>query len=724
MTSASSRLADRRRARLMVLRVLVLALLGTLVARLWYLQVRTGQTFRDAAAANDVRTVITPAVRGDILDDLGRPLVDNKSALTLSVDRNALMGTKDHGASTLARLASVLGTTPQAISEQIRPCTAQVSKPCWNGSLLQPVPIARNVSVQQALDVSEQHELYPGVTAGPDTVRRFPAPYNLNAAHILGYLSPVTEKELTAAEAKGEVMQRSDLVGRAGLEETYDSYLRGQAGQTQVSVDILGHAQSTQASTPPVNGDHLVTSIDARIQAVAERELNNAVSRARSQISPIDGKPYVADSAATVVMDARTGRVVAMASTPTYDPNVWTGGISQSDYAALTSASAGTPLLSRAYQGQFAPGSTFKAVTTAAMLQDGFSTGTYDCSPNFSIGGQSFHNMEGESYGPISLKRAIEVSCDTVFYGVAYQMWQRDGGLHPIAHPLEPIATMAHAFGLGAKTGIDLPGEAAGDIQTRAEKQSLWNNMHGIWCKRAKDGYPELMGSDPTRAQYLQAIAKENCADGYEYQPGDAVISAIGQGGDLVTPLQLARVYAAVANGGTLYQPQIGRALIAPDGKVVKDMAPIVTRKLPLSGSTLAFLADALHGTSMEGTAGPAFAGWPENVIPTYAKTGTAEVYGKQTTSCFVGYAGTETGPRYVVAMMVSQGGTGVGTSGPSVAAILAAIYGVDMGHPNPNSTLPTALPVVRPDGLLPALPPATSLPTPPPPSPSPTTNQ
>jgi penicillin-binding protein 2 len=149
-----------------------------------------------------------------------------------------------------------------------------------------------------------------------------------------------------------------------------------------------------------------------------------------------------------------------------------------------------------------------------------------------------------------------------------------------------------------------------------------------------------------------------------------------------------------------------------------------VSRKLPVSGSTLSFLQDALHGTSIEGTAGPAFAGWPENVIPTYAKTGTAEVYGKQTTSCFVAYAGTETGPRYVVAMMVSQGGTGVGTSGPSVAAILAALFGVDMGHPDPNGTLPRTLPAVRPDGLLPALPPATTLPTPPPPSASPKTKQ
>jgi penicillin-binding protein 2 len=719
MASAQSRLADRRHTRLMALRVLVLALLVTLVGRLWYLQVRAGQTFRDAAVANDVRTVITPAVRGDILDDQGRPLVDNRSALTLSVDRSALLAAGDHGAAALARLAKVLNTTPQAISDQIRTCAPKVPKPCWNGPPLQPVPIARNVSVQQALAVSERQELFPGVLAGPETVRRFPAPYNLNAAHILGYLSPVTEKELDSGSAKDEVMQRADLVGRAGLEETYDSYLRGKPGVTQVAVDILGHAQSTVASAPPVNGDHLVTSIDARIQATAERELGNAVARARSQTSPTDGKPYVADSAAVVVLEARTGRVVAMASTPTYDPNVWTGGISPADYAALSSESAGLPLLSRAFQGQFAPGSTFKAVTTSAMLEHGFGTGTYDCSPSFSYGGQSFSNFEGEAFGPISLKRAIEVSCDTVFYRVAFEMYQRDGGIKPVPHPAEPIATMAHAYGLGAKTGIDLPGETAGDIQDRAEKQDTWNKMHGIWCKRGKNGYPEVAGSDPERAAYLQKLAQENCTDGFQYKPVDAVISAIGQGGDLVSPLQLARVYATVVNGGTLYQPQVARAVVTPDGRLVKEFPPIATRRVPVSPATLAFLVDALHGTSMEGTAAPAFAGWPQDLIPAFAKTGTAEVYGKQTTSCFVGIAGAAAGPRYVVAMMVSQGGTGVGTSGPSVAKILAALFGVDMGKPDPRGTLPTALPAIRPDGLLPPLPPATALPTPPPPAPS-----
>jgi penicillin-binding protein 2 len=720
----------------MVLRVLVLALLVTLVGRLWYLQVRGGTGFRDAAAANDVRTVVTPAVRGSILDDTGRPMVDNRPGLGLSVNRSVLTAQKDHGTAVLDRLGKILGVNPQTIADTIRPCTATVPKPCWNGPLLAPVPVAHDVSVGQALTVSEQNELYPGVTAGPDLVRRYPAPYGMNAAHILGYLSPVTESEVTAAAKSAanvvsgnpatvdpaSLLQRSDLIGRSGLEATYDAALRGTPGATQLSVDILGHPLSTLSSVPPVNGGYLVTSIDARIQAVAEKQLQEAIQRAKSQTSPTNGQPYKADSAAVVVMDARTGRVVAMASSPTYDPNVWTGGISAAQYTALTSDSAGTPLISRAYQGQFAPGSTFKAVTTAAMLENGWSANQgYDCPSVLKIGSQSFTNFEGESFGAQSLKQAIEMSCDTVFYKVAYDMWLKDGGLKPVAHPAEPIATMAHAFGLGRRTGIDLPGEAAGDIQDRAEKLKTYNQMKDIWCKRGKDGYPELLSSDPTRAAYLKAIAKENCIDGDKYRGGDAVISAIGQGGDLLSPLQLARVYAAVANGGTLFQPQIGRAVLATDGKLVKDLAPIVTLRVPVSGSTLSFLGDALHGTAVEGTAAPAFAGWPMALIPAYAKTGTAEVYGKQTTSCFVAYAGTSTGPRYVVAMMVSQGGTGVGTSGPSVEKILEALYGVDMGHPDPNGTLPTTLPVIRPDGLLPALPAAATLPTPPPPTASPT---
>ena len=301
--------------------------------------------------------------------------------------------------------------------------------------------------------------------------------------------------------------QPSDLVGRSGLEDTYDSWLRGSAGVTKMQVDILGRPTATVSQTAPVNGDHLVTSIDARVQAVAERELHNAILRARGQVSPTNGRPYVADSGAVVVLDARTGRVVAMASAPTYDPNIWTGGISQAQYSALTDEKAGTPLISRAYQGEFAPGSTFKAVTTAAMLEDGWSAHqSYDCPPALKIGEQSFTNFEGESFGAQSLKQAIEVSCDTVFYKVAYDMWLADGGLHPGpgAHPKEPIATMAHAFGLGSKTGLDLPGEAAGDIQTRAEKQQLWSADEGHLVQAGQGRLPRAARQRPLARQVPQ----------------------------------------------------------------------------------------------------------------------------------------------------------------------------------------------------------------------------
>jgi penicillin-binding protein 2 len=394
-----------------------------------------------------------------------------------------------------------------------------------------------------------------------------------------------------------------------------------------------------------------------------------------------------------------------MATYPSYDPSVWSGGISPSVYAHLTDPNAGTPLLDRAFQGQFAPGSTFKIVTASAMLQDGFpANGTYDCSPDFAVGSQDFHNFEGEAYGPISLKQTIEVSCDTVFYRAAYEMWQRDGGNHPVAHPADPVQTMALDYGLGKPTGIDLPGEASGDVQTRQEKLATWQKMKGVWCTRAKTGYPEVAGSDPARAAYLKQIANENCLDGYQFRGGDAVIEAIGQGGILVTPLQLARVYGALANGGTLYQPHLEKAVISPNGKVISTFQPKVVGHVPISGATRSFLVNAFEGVTEAGTAAGVYGAWPRDQIKVAAKTGTADVYGKQATSVFASFVPADH-PQYAIAMMVSQGGQGAITSGPAVEKIEEAIYGVQGNTVVPAAALlpqpPAKLPVINPDGTL-----------------------
>ncbi len=695
------------RGRVAVVQVLVVALLLTLGARLWYLQVRSGSEFQQAAAANDLRSVTTAAVRGSILDDQGRALVNNQTVLQVSVDLSTLMEQPGQGKAVLERLGAALGIPVAQLQQRARLCSPTVSQPCWTGSPYQPIPVAQNVPTEAAVKIMEEHDQFPGVSVGPAAVRDYPEPFGMQAAQVLGYLSPVSPDELNASDS---TYQPTDMVGRAGLEQTYDKQLRGTSGVAEVAVDNLGRAVRTESDTAPVAGDDVVTTLDAHVQAVAEQQLAAAIKAARTG-------GHSADSGAVVVLNVNTGGVVAMASYPSYDPTVWSGGISPADYARLTSAKAGIPLLDRAYQGQFAPGSTFKIVTASAMLQNGFSSrDIYDCSPSFAVGSQEFHNFEGEAFGPITLKRTIEVSCDTVFYRAAYQMWLHDGGNHPVAHPSDPVQTMAKAYGLGQKTGLDLPGEAPGDVQTRQEKQATWNQMKGVWCQRAKTGYPEVAGSDPARAAYLKQVAYENCLDGWQFRGGDAVIEAIGQGGILVTPLQLARIYSALANGGTLYQPHLEQAVLTPDGKVVSTYQPKVVGRIPISSATRAFLVNAFQGVAQEGTASGVFGAWPKDQIQVAAKTGTADVFGKQATSVFASFLPADH-PQYAIAMMVSQGGQGAVTSGPAVEKIEEAMYGVHGSAIDAKAALlskpPTALPRIRPDGTLvaPATPAAFQLP-------------
>jgi penicillin-binding protein 2 len=398
-----------------------------------------------------------------------------------------------------------------------------------------------------------------------------------------------------------------------------------------------------------------------------------------------------------------------MASVPTYNPAVWVGGVTNKEYAQLTSKAAGLPLLSRAFQGGgFAPGSTFKVMSSSAMLQNGYSVaGPYNCPSNLKVADRTFDNSESKGYGKISLERTIEVSCDTVFYQVAYDQWIRDGGKRPLAHPHDIFINAALAWKFGQKTGLDLPGESSGNITTRQDRLQTWKDNRSQYCRDAQTE------TDP----YLKAIARDNCGPaGGLYLPGDAVNFIIGQGETLVTPLKLAQVYAAVANGGTLWKPQVGKAVLSPTGKVLKVFKPVAQGRLPISRSTLDFLHFALSRVPVAGTAKNQFTDWPLATIPIAAKTGTAEVRGKQTTSWFATYAPADK-PRYAVVMMVSQGGFGSTTSADSVKAVYQALFGVQGKNVNPaRSILPggdvpklRSLPVIAPDGRI--LPPGSKLP-------------
>ncbi|MDB1086705.1 penicillin-binding protein 2 [Streptomyces sp. ACA25] len=661
--------------RLIVLQVLVFSLLLTLGGRLWYLQIRQGDEFAAEAAGNHVQQVVQPAVRGAVLDARGVPLADNETRLVVSADRTDLMRMRDGGQQVLAELAEVLGMDEEEVAHRVRLCNADTPKPCWNGSPYQPIPITDEATTQQALQIRERAEDFPGISAEPTAVRRYPAPYDAQTAQVLGYLSPVTDEEVEEAKDTPSPLLRSDQVGRSGLERTYDSHLRGSAGITRYEVDKLGRVIGEAEGEPARAGANVVTSIDARVQGLLEKELSQAMEDARNERDSITGRNYEADSGAAVIMETKTGRVVAMASYPDYDPNVWIGGIASDEYERLTGEDANHPLLNRAIQGQSAPGSTFKVVTSAGAVNAGYDfDGRYNCSSSYSAGGQSFRNFESRGYGPIGLAQALEVSCNTVFYALAHQEWLKDGGTKPKEDPGDWLFRAAHDFGLGSPTGIDLPNEVAGRIPDRKWKQDYYDGMKDTWCSMAESDSNDL----------AHQIARENCVDGYVMRAGDAINFAIGQGDVLVTPIQMATIYAALGNGGTLFQPAIGKAVIGADGSVVEEIVPEAAGTLPASEQTIRKIDNALRDVITRGTASWRFVGWPQDHIPLRAKTGTGEVANKQTTSWLATYSDD-----FSVVMTISQAGTGSGASGPAIRNVYDALYGVqEDGTIDPDAAL------------------------------------
>ncbi|MET7330720.1 penicillin-binding protein 2 [Nonomuraea sp. NPDC005650] len=676
----------RMRARLLVVQVLVVTLLVVLAVRLWQVQVVRGNEFVTRATETRTRAVIVPAVRGQILDSHGRPLVRNKTALVVSVDRTRLTRTPDGGLKVLQKLAAVLGRPVADLQHRITPCGPGVSKPCWTGSPYQPVPLDEKVDTREALQILERQEEFPGVTAEVHSVRQYPG--GRDGAQMLGYLQPVTEAELEKREGLKASFSGVDLAGRDGLEYVYDEALRGKAGLRRVQVDRMGKALGVEEQITPVPGDHLVTSIDSRVQSVVEKALAKAMKSAPG-----------ADGGAGVVLDARTGRVVALASAPGYDPAVWAGGISARGYQWLLSDKSDKPLVSRAINGQFAPGSTFKISSVSAMLRAGYPlNGTYGCPGSYMVGDRAFSNFRGVSLGSLSLHTALVKSCDTIFYKAAYEQYLKDGGRNPKKATKEIFANTARAFGFGSPTGVDLPGESSGRIPDRAWKKDLWNRTNAVTCERSRKGYPEV--KDRARADFLKRLALENCTEGFLLRPGDSANFSIGQGDVLVTPMQLARAYMALVSDGKVRSPRIGWAQVRPDGTVVRTIPVPVVGKLPISEKERLYIKNALSQVPSDGTAAGAFAGFPMDKVRIGGKTGTAEVWGKNDTSWFASFAPTKN-PQYVVVVMVSQGGMGAQTAAPAAREIYEGIYGIKRPPAVPGGRLTTRLPRFSPDGTV-----------------------
>ena len=650
-----------------------------LAGRLFYLQVAAAPKYKTAALEIQSRNIVTPAIRGMILDSSGKPLAVNQVGLVITVDRSKIDRLPDKGESVLRKLAKTLKVDYPSLYGKTRLCGEKIAPEltgkarCWNGSRYQPIPVTLTATEDIALQIAERSEIYFGVEAIPQGFRFYPAPEGSNSAHVLGYVGPVSENDLL--KERDRPLYVNEVLGKAGLEYQYDDLLRGTPGVKTIVVDRREAITNVLNETAPISGDHLVTSIDAKLQAVVEEQLQVAIARARS--GSVDKKgARKADSGAAVVMDVTTGRILAMASYPTYDPNIWENGISQQQASDLYSDAKSVPALSRALQGTFAPASTFKVVSVVAADRAGYDLkGMYDCPAQFKVGNRIFKNYESKGVGLINLQTGIAVSCDTIWYKIAFDEWLKDGGLKPKKDAKNYFYTAAKDFRIGQKTGIDLPSESSGRLADREWRAAWYERNKNYFCNYEKRA---------TKAQltpYLIAIAKENCIDGDKVRAGDAVNFSIGQGDTTMTPLQMVQMYAALANGGTLWKPTVAWGVVTPTGEKVREITPEKIGKLPISKKVLNFLNKSLRSVITDGTAKWRFDGMP---VAISAKTGTGEVYGKNldgsakdTTSWLASYGPTEK-PKYAVVMMVSQGGTGSGTSGPSVRKIYEAIFGIE----------------------------------------------
>jgi penicillin-binding protein 2 len=620
---------DKAAGRIKIIAWMVAFLFAALSTRLWFLQVLATDDYRARAETNRVRLVPQPASRGRILDRSGDVLVGNRGSIQITVDPTKV----DEPERVLFELSELLNVPAADLAREMN-----------SGKYLpfQPIPVLQDAEEAVVYELAEHRAQYPGVSWQVEGVRDYP--YGRLAVHSLGYLNEINEKELKDPAFRG--YRPGAVVGRGGVEQRYERYLRGQEGWLKLEVNAQGKVLDELGSKPPLPGHDVVLSIDRRVQELAETSLADGIAAAKTIVDDESGFYLKAPAGAVVVMDPRNGRVVASASFPNYDPEFFLGRVTQRELDRMAAPARNQPLLNRVVQTSYPPGSTFKPFVAAAALRAGHAAfgRYYPCPPEFTVPGDTsgtvFHNWTSANLGYLTLGEALVVSCDTVFYqyGLQFYRERRQEG--------EVFQRLLRRWGFGLASGIDLPFETEGRMPDAEWKA----RMHNLYPKAFPAGL---------------------------WYPGDNINMSIGQGDLLVTPMQLAAAYSALANGGTLYRPQVALRVQRPDGTVVREFKPRAAGRVPIKRPLLGAIRDSLRGVVTAGTAASAFAGFPHGEIPVAGKTGTAEVAGKQPHSWFAALAPADN-PRYVVVAMVEEGGHGSQVAAPIVRQIIEGLYGLD----------------------------------------------
>jgi len=613
LNSQKKEIEDATLVRIKILATLVAIMLSVLTVRLLFLQVIKGDSFKMMAEENRIRAINITAPRGKIYDRNHGLLINNRLAMALTIMPKSFKNKR-----LLKRLSKLLGMPVNEIDKQI---SSKRSNP------LKPKVVKRDISNELVAYIKEHQDKFPGIEIISEPIRDYP---NKNlAAHVLGYLGEISDKEIELSKNKDYDL--GDLIGKSGVEKEYENILRGSKGIEYIEVDAANRPIRTIKREEPDPGNNLILTIDKKIQASAESALTNAIEHAKK------GKFKHAAAGAIVVMDPNNGEILAMASRPSYDPEIFIGGISNKQWNDLNSKSSLYPLNNRALMSSYPTGSTFKVVTALAGLANGIinPVTTFVCAGRWNGWGNGWTKWgwKRSGHGKVNLTRALTVSCDVYFYELSYRMYKKDN---------EALQYWARKLGLGSRTGIDLPSETRGRVPDKK------------WKKAFNKSWPENQ----------------------TWFPGDTVNMAIGQGDVLLSPLQLANVYSTIVKDGVDYQPHIVKQILTTDGKVAADISPKVKNTLQLPAGYFEDIKNGLKKvtTSPEGTASSVFRNFP---IPVGGKTGTSEVAGKDDFAFFAAYAPADD-PKYVIAVVVEQGGHGGSTAAPAVRQILGDIYNID----------------------------------------------
>lgn len=671
--------------RLTFLSALVVSIFVLLVARLWFLQVMTGSRFSAQAEDQSIRTIQVEAPRGDIVDREGVPIVDTRYAQVVSV-RPDQMGDEATQEATILELARILAMDVQEVRDRV---DDQTVGPFANR------PIAVDVPAEVVLYLHQNAATrFPGVIAERVPLREYPE--GALAAHVVGYTGQISAEELT--EERYVDYAQGDIIGWAGVEATYEEHLRGVRGERRVRVNNRGEILEdlTAAEAPqPIPGDTVQLTLDADIQRITEESLLAGIELARrtndSESGEGRGGTFQAPAGSAIVLDPDTGEVVAMASYPTYDPEEFVGGVSEGYWDFLQDEANHFPLINRAIGASYPPGSVYKVISTAAALSYGFATPTdyIPCPASFEYGEDFvYNNWNTVDEGSLNLTEALMRSCDTVFYHLARQMFDAEvnseGGqdyntrvLEAIETgeapelPFENFAAMSREFGLDTVTGIDLPGERDGVVPGREWRFNYWLDARDNYCSQAQAAVP---GSSAAQ------LFTELCSpEGAIWRGGDAVNMSIGQGDLQTTPLQIANMFAAVANRGTIMTPHVVRSVVDAAGEQVLVNAPEVLHEVGVSPEHLDVIEQGMTMVTGNevGTAYPVFRDFP---IPIAGKTGTAENKPRQPYAWFGGYNIVPIdGQQYVVVAFVEEGGGGSAIAAPIVEQIFAGMADIDV---------------------------------------------